>query len=147
MSDEEKRLGFFESYLAIWADRAVAFVAVLPMTGKRNYRRISRLVVLPDYQGVGVGSGVLESVCDLYRADGIRMGITTGHPGMIRRLWRSPKWRTLKLCPVGNAGSRRRFHKTGRRDSGSLGRCVVTFRYLGAPDSTEPSARGVPSRA
>ena len=37
----------------------------LPQIGKRNFVRISRIVTLPDYQGVGIGSAVLDAVARL----------------------------------------------------------------------------------
>ena len=120
-----------QCFLATWHDEPVAFVAVLPMTGKRNYRRISRIVVLPDFQGVGIGSAVLDAVSGLYHRRGQRMGITTSHPGMVRHLCRSPEWELLRRYPLGNAGKRREFRKHAPRDRGSLGRSVVAFRYRG----------------
>lgn len=125
-----------QCYLTTWAGRPVAFVAVLPMTGKAGYRRVSRIVVLPDFQGVGVGSRVLEAVCDLYRRRGEKIGITTGHPGMIAHLLRSAKWRRLRRYPLGRRGKRSRFRRGGPRGRGSLGRCLVSFRYRG--QATEP---------
>jgi len=135
-----------QCYVALWNGRPVAFAAVLPMAGKRNYRRVSRLVVLPDFQGVGIGSAMLEAVCELYVARGVRMGITTGHPGMIRRLWNSPKWSRVKLYPTGRPGQRHRFRRQGARLRGSLGRCVASFRYRGEPASTGSGSR-VPGMA
>ncbi len=120
-----------QCYLAAWAGRPVAFVAVLPMTGKRNHRRVSRIVVLPDFQGVGIGSQVLDAVCELHYRQGRKIGITTGHPGMVRHLWRSLHWRLLRRYPVGRAGKRPGFRTAGRRGRGSLGRCVIAFRYCG----------------
>lgn len=135
-----------ECYLATWSGRPVAFVAVLPMTGKRNYRRISRIVVLPDFQGVGIGSRVLDGVCDLYHRRRQKMGITTGHPGMIRHLCRSPRWRLGKHYPLGNVGKHRGFRKAAPRDRGSLGRCVVAFRYCSRDGATPQSSAGTQTR-
>lgn len=135
-----------QCHVALWEDRPVALAAVLPMAGKRNYRRVSRLVVLPDFQGVGIGSATLEAVCELYVAGGTRIGITTGHPGMIRRLWNSSKWMRVKLYPTGRPGQRHRFRRRGTRRRGSLGRCVASFRYRGEPVLTGSGSR-VPGMA
>jgi len=120
-----------QCFMATWSGRPVAFVAVLPMTGRRDHRRISRIVVLPDFQGIGIGSCVLDAVAAIYRGRGQKMAITTAHPGMIRRLCRSPNWRLVRRYPLGNRGKRRRFHRHGPRDRGSMGRSVVAFRYCG----------------
>ena len=57
-------------YLANWQDQPVAFLATLPALGLRGARRVHRLVVLPDYQGLGAGRAVLTAVA----------GIETGKP-------------------------------------------------------------------
>src|SRR5262245_3042321 len=42
-------------YVAMWNDVPVAFCAVLSLLGYRGRWRISRIVTLPDYQGIGIG--------------------------------------------------------------------------------------------
>jgi GNAT superfamily N-acetyltransferase len=49
-------------FLARWQNVSVAFCATLPAIGRKNHRRISRLVTLPDYQGVGIGTRLLAAV-------------------------------------------------------------------------------------
>ena len=55
---------------------------MLPVIGFAGRRRISRIVVRPDFQGVGVGRAVLNAVAAMYP----RISITTGHPAMIAAL-------------------------------------------------------------
>jgi len=130
-----------QCYLGTWCDRPAAFAAVLPMTGRAGYRRVSRLVVLPEMQGVGIGSAVLEAVCELYHRRGERVGITTGHPGLIGRLLRSPRWRRLRRYRLGREGNRAGLRRRRPRRRGSLGRCLMSFRYRPArPPSPRPSA-------
>ena len=43
-------------YVAKYEDKPVAFIAVAHVHMLVRYFRVSRLVVLPDYQGVGVGT-------------------------------------------------------------------------------------------
>jgi len=55
-------------FLGVCRDRPIAFAAVLPSPGKVGSRRISRVVVLPDWQGIGVGRAPgngarLRSIC------------------------------------------------------------------------------------
>ena len=115
-------------YLAYWGDAPVAFVAVAPLAGYAGRRRIARLVVLPDYQGVGIGSRVLDAVAGLVYAEGKRVNIVTSHPAMIRGLAASPRWRCIDVMPHGRA-ARTGFQK---RMKLSRGRAVVSFEYMGA---------------
>jgi GNAT superfamily N-acetyltransferase len=110
----------------------VAFAAFLPSIGHAGVRRVTRLVVLPDYQGIGVGSRFLAAVCELVRAAGHRVTITTSHPAMIAHLDRSPLWtiRAVKRTGSSRHGGRNRCDLTSR------GRAVVSAEYLGALGTT-----------
>lgn len=69
-------------------------VAVLPQPGltKKLYR-ITRLVVLPDFQGLGVGNIMNEWIGELYwREDKKRLSIVTTHPGLIGSYVKSKRW-------------------------------------------------------
>ena len=107
-------------YLALWNDEPVAFCAMIAQMGFKNRWRVSRIVTLPDYQGVGIGTAFLETLGDLYREDGLRFSITASHPSVIAHCGRSSKWKTVNVM------------KTGSKDGahrGSLGRAVVSFEY------------------
>jgi len=111
--------------LAAWGDRPVAFCAVLPMLGKKGRRRVSRLVTLPDYQGVGIGGALLDAVGRRYRSQRLRLNITTAHPAMIHRLQRSPDWTLVHHAKRG-------YSKVGMRDldyKNSEGRPVASFEF------------------
>ena len=116
-----------DCYLATWGDQPVAFVAVVPHIGKRNYRRVSRIVVLPDFQGIGIGGEVVDAICRLYRDRGMRVGITTSHPAMISHLKRSRQWRLTNFRKTGNPTARGFPH----RPKGSYGRSVASFCFRG----------------
>ena len=49
-------------YLATWEGEPVTFCATLPVITKKNHRRFSRIVTLPDYQGMGIGMRVVAAV-------------------------------------------------------------------------------------
>ena len=58
-------------YLALWEGVPVAFCATVALIGWKNRWRISRIVTLPDYQGLGVGMAVAEAVAELHLGQGI----------------------------------------------------------------------------
>ncbi len=105
----------------------VAFCATLPLIAARRRRRISRLVTLPDYQGVGIGTALLEAVAEIHRQEGYRVNITAGHPAVIAHCRRSPRWRAVGVKKTGS-GRMDRFIPGYR---GSQGRAVVSFEYVG----------------
>ncbi|NQU76622.1 MAG: GNAT family N-acetyltransferase [Planctomycetes bacterium] len=116
-----------QCYLASLEGKPVCFIAVLHMAGRRNYLRISRVVTLPDYQGIGIASHVLDAVCDLLITQGKRVGITTSHPAMISHLKRSSRWRAIRFCPAGVGRNTNRAYAA----SESTARAVASFRYVG----------------
>lgn len=114
-------------YMATWNDRPVTFVAVASLVGKRNRRRIARVVTLPDFQGIGIGMHVLEAVCRHHVGLGQRINATASHPGLIAHCRRSPDWRTVSIRKTGNSAS----HSFTKRYKGSAGRAVVSFEFIG----------------
>lgn len=87
----------------------VAFLAVLhqPTRQRLDLKRVSRLVVLPDYQGVGIGRAFLDAVAALYISQGHMFEIKTsarnligslrGHPASVLSEtpaggWRASSW-------------------------------------------------------
>jgi GNAT superfamily N-acetyltransferase len=114
-------------YAAFWKGNAVAFCATLPIIGRKRHWRITRIVTLPDYQGIGIGMRVAESVCDVHLQQGHRINVTASHPALVAHCRRSSRWRTVRVMRTG-ASTAGRFI-VGYR--GSRGRSVVSFEYLG----------------
>ena len=114
-------------YLATWNDVPVAFSATLCAIGKKDHWRVSRIVTLPDFQGVGIGMRLMEAVCELHRAEGKRINVTARHPALIEHCRRSPAWRTVGVKRTGSRAADR-MHNDYR---GSPGRTVVSFEYVG----------------
>jgi GNAT superfamily N-acetyltransferase len=114
-------------HAAFWKGHPVCFCATLPLIGRKNHWRISRIVTLPDYQGVGIGMRVAEAVCDVHRAQGHRINVTASHPALIAHCQRSTRWRTARVLKTGS-GNTARFVRNYRS---SAGRAVVSFEYLG----------------
>ena len=114
------------NYLALWNGEPVAFCALLPLMGQKNRWRISRLVTLPDFQGLGIGMALAETIGRMYREAGYRLNITGSHPSVIAHCRKSPLWRSVG---VRNAKSRTvsRF-APGYKDAS--GRIVVSFEFI-----------------
>lgn len=115
-------------YVALWSGRPVAFCAVVAQFGFKGCKRISRIVTLPDYQGLGIGVRLLERVCEHESSRGFKMSITASHPAILAYCRRSPLWRTKYVKANGN---RRRKLTEGREVPTSFGRAVATFTYVG----------------
>lgn len=82
-------------YLIYWDDVLVGCISLLhQMSGTKKYIwRVHRIVILPDFQGLGIGTNVLQWMGDYLRKEGKCLSIRTSHFGMIRSLSQSPVWK------------------------------------------------------
>lgn len=115
-------------YLITWDDVPVSFCATLPVMGRKNHRRFSRIVTLPDYQGIGIGMRSVEAVAALHRREGLRINVTSSHPSLIRHGQNSRNWKAISVKRLGSSRS-----KSGKFAGyrSSAGRSVVSFEYIG----------------
>jgi len=113
-------------YLTTWEGLPVNFCATLPVITKKNHRRFTRIVTLPDYQGIGIGMRAVAAVAALHRAEGHRINVTSSHPALIQHCQRSPLWKTVNVKKYGGAKRNPRF--PGYRSA--AGRAVVSFEYI-----------------
>lgn len=81
-------------FVAEWDDRPVAFCAVLPLPNGalKNAVRESRTVVLPDYQGIGIGSTLTDTIGGIYAASGYTLYSKIVNPALGLHRERSPLW-------------------------------------------------------
>jgi GNAT superfamily N-acetyltransferase len=115
-------------YLATWDGEPVTFCATLPVIARKNHRRFTRIVTLPDYQGMGIGMRVVAAVASLHRAEGLRINVTSSHPALVRHCKRSADWKTVS---VKKAGSSPRNSKRFAGYRNSAGRAVISFEFVG----------------
>lgn len=103
---------------------AVAFAATLPCEGRPGRRRVHRLVVRPELQGLGLGGAFLDELGRMEASEGRNLEIVTGSPFFVRRLVRSPLWRLRNVYPHGRT---QRSH--GKTIPGSFGRAIASFEF------------------
>ncbi len=73
-------------FVILLNDKPCSFIAILPMPSGtiQNAYRISRLVVLPDFQGLGIGIKVLNYIGSLYSSDNKKLYIKTSNPSLFK---------------------------------------------------------------
>lgn len=132
------------NYIATVDGQLVAHVAV--STRSSTEARACRLVVMPEWQGAGVGLRFLDAVCERWRTGQNRYSkpmltlFHTSHPGLAAALRRSTRWTQVSARLVGESKARskasmlrsgeRHGHTTGTGYGGHF-RAVQGFRYLG----------------
>lgn len=112
--------------------------------GGKAEARACRLVVLPEWQGAGIGIRFLNRVCQIQMegSDGARLEgrrvttiFHTSHPGLVSVLRRRPEWVQVSRSLYGKNRRRTKIHGS-RKVSSSAGfgghfRAVQGFRYVG----------------
>jgi GNAT superfamily N-acetyltransferase len=98
----------------------------------KTMKKVHRLVVLPDFQGIGIGIKLLNEVGKAYKRDGWRYNITTSAPSLIYALKKNNLWR---CCNIGRV--KRQKKNTGNpistRKSSSENRLTATFEMIWKP--------------
>lgn len=121
-----------------------AFAGVLPRPHPKvkDIRGVSRLVTLPDWQGLGLAPILADSLGAAYRAAGYRLRTYPAHPALIRSFDKSEKWKMVKepgvfSPPTGNQKLKRQGIENGIGSMG--GRPCAVFEYSAAanPEAKE----------
>lgn len=121
-------------YVGLIEQQPAVLIAVLPLVHAtvKNARRISRIVVLPDFQGIGLGVKFLNAIAAGLKSQGLSTYITTSHPALIRTLNKANNWEMIRQpSRVAQKG------KSSSIKGGETSRSRITtgFRYAGKEDS------------
>ena len=119
----------------LWVgDRIAAFAGILPKPISNGDEKgawiagVSRVVTLPDWQGMGLAFVLLDNLGAAYGGIGKRFRNYPAHPAFVRACQRSKNWRQTK-----QAG---RFSRVSGRsansNSGFGGRPCAVFEYVGS---------------
>lgn len=116
-------------FVAYFNNEIVGMCAILPQPGVAGLKypawRVHRLVVLPDYQGLGIAVKLLEYICDLYAYQERVIYIRTSHVKLISYMKNSKKWKGDGVLEKSHADtgalSGRRVHET---------RLSTSFKYI-----------------
>jgi GNAT superfamily N-acetyltransferase len=131
-------------YVAFVGDEPVAHVAFSTRQGFVE-ARACRLVVMPEWQGAGVGMKFLNAVCAAWRRGRNRYRLPmltlfhTSHPGLAAALRRDPMWAQVSASLYGanKARSKRQILKSGAGVGTGFGghfRAIQGFRYVEGSD-------------
>jgi ABC-type lipoprotein export system ATPase subunit/GNAT superfamily N-acetyltransferase len=85
-------------FIATVNNEVAGFLSVLhfPHPKTKNMKKVHRLVVLPDYQGAGIGIRFLNEIGNVYKKQKDRFNIVTSSPSLINALKKSKEWITTR---------------------------------------------------
>ena len=89
---------------------------------------IGRLVIVPEFQGFGIGVKFMNEIADLYKSERIR--ITTSLKPFIESLKRNRNWKCVRFGRVGQPGKSSLIHNRSKDSSVSYNRITATFERV-----------------
>ena len=98
---------------------------------RKGWKRVHRLVVLPDYQGIGIGRCFVNAISEQYKQDGFNVNLTTTTPALIHSMIRDDRWLLKRKGRVTNVwGNKGKFTKeTSIVKGNSSARITFSFNY------------------
>lgn len=111
-------------------ERVAGFASVLPVMGHKGWRRGHRHVVLPDFQGIGLGNRMIQTIAQtLWESERLRYREVTSAPGFIAHRRRHPeRWR-LASAPKMNSAQGKTSTIKGKVKT-ATGRLSTAWVYL-----------------
>lgn len=129
-------------FVLLMNDKPVAFMAILPFPHGhiKNGFRISRIVVLPDYQGLGLGFVIIDYFASLYAKDNKTMYIKTSNPALFGAMSKNKnKWHLAGETKKEDLSSDKIKENQKANDMGFRNAITKSYKYIGksSKDSTD----------
>jgi ABC-type lipoprotein export system ATPase subunit len=82
-------------YVLLLGDKPIGFHAAIHSTNRdiHSYWRGHRTVILPEFQGMGIGTRFSDAIAEIYVSKGMRYFSKTAHPSFGEHREKSPLWR------------------------------------------------------
>lgn len=81
-----------DQYVGIINGELVCHTGIIQFPMQKGKKRVHRLVVLPDYQGIGIGTRFIKMVAAEVTKRGYEVNLTTTTPSLVGALKRDPCW-------------------------------------------------------
>lgn len=121
-------------FVTLLNDKPVAFNAVLPFPhgNIKNGYRMSRTVVLPDYQGLGIGSKITDYLASLYAADGKTLYVKTSNPALWSHRDKSDNWKLTTEIKKEQLNTEQLERMRKANDTGGFRNAITkSYKYIG----------------
>lgn len=115
-----------DEYTAFIGDKAIAIILWMTFPHpKTKIKKVHRLVVMPDYQGLGIGNKLLNITARIMQSKTELVSITTSVKGFAKSLQKNTEWALIRAGRVGKPG------KTSKCKASSMSRNTYSFAYVG----------------
>lgn len=128
-------------YVLLLGDKPIGFHAAIHSTNRdiHSYWRGHRTVILPEFQGMGIGTAFSDAIAEIYVSRGLRYFSKTAHPSFGEHRQKSPLWRATSTNLKSRLGSYLLKDGTARKMPGyggtttarDAGRLCYSHEYIG----------------
>lgn len=124
-------------FVGVMDGELVCHTGIIQMPMQKMKKRLHRSVVLPDYQGIGIGMNFKNAVCDIIRKEGWggQIWSTTTTPAQYHAQVKSEKWKLVRFGRASLHVSSKVLHSDMREriiQNASTNRITYSFVYVGA---------------
>ena len=118
-------------YVLLLGDKPIGFHAAIHSTNRdiHSYWRGHRTVILPEFQGMGIGTQFSDAVAKIYVDKGLRYFSKTAHPSFGEHREKSDLWRPTSMNRKSRVGSYLNKDGTARKMAGYGGTTTVRDAY------------------
>lgn len=130
-------------YVLLLGNKPIGFHAAIHSTNRdiHSYWRGHRTVILPEFQGMGIGTRFSDAIAKIYVDRGLRYFSKTAHPSFGEHREKSPLWRATSTNKKSRLGSYLLKDGTARAMPGyggtttarDAGRVCYSHEYIGTP--------------
>lgn len=118
-------------FIATIDDVICGFCSALPFPHPhlKNHWREHRTVVLPDFQGIGIGHRLANNVAEILKQNNKGFISTSSSPAFINSRKRDNKWIITRIGRTGRGSGK--IQNKNKKGSTSTNRITVSFKYVG----------------
>ena len=118
-------------YVLLLGDKPIGFHAAIHSTNRdiHSYWRGHRTVILPEFQGMGIGTAFSDAIAKIYVDKGLRYFSKTAHPSFGEHREKSDLWRPTSMNKKSRVGSYLNKDGTAREMKGYGGTTTVRDAY------------------
>lgn len=114
--------------MGILNGEVVCHTGIIFFPMRKGKKRVHRLVVLPDYQGIGIGTRFIKEVAKIVEAEGYELNLTTTTPALVGALRHDPEWILARYGRSDDSSGWARYVDNGRQSKKHLGNASSSRR-------------------
>lgn len=122
-----------QQYVGVVNGELVCHTGIIQFPMQKGKKRVHRLVVLPDYQGIGIGTRFIKEVARVVDKEGYELNLTTTTPALVQALRKDAEWVLARYGRVKSSyvDFEKRYNKKSKHlnQASSNGRITYSFWY------------------